>query len=236
MDHITEEIKESPVTIDPVPSISHHPTNSGSLIIGFITIVFCIGLGFILGKNTTVRPITEPIQAIATPAPDPFANWITFSNTLFPFEFKYPKELSSFIRLTEKGIIMDSPDGGDMPLVKIDRYETPFAPTPWWYTYGLSNYPWMYNVATNLYNLDTNESIKGTEAVGQRKNIKGFVVSESLILLPYQNSLYVLYMNHNANPSIISSSKQILSSFQFISVDPKTASSVNVVDSLPQEP
>lgn len=74
------------------------PQNKFICILATLILALIVGAGsFLLGKNSTKEtplPIVKvsPTPAIPTPIPDLTANWLTYVNKDYQYEFKYPNE------------------------------------------------------------------------------------------------------------------------------------------------
>lgn len=211
----TDVPKKIPTT--PPSIMSHHASPGKSLIVGIVTIIICISLGMKIGIKQTQK--TTPVPMIQpTPSPiDPYQDWSTYENTKFFFTFKFPKELTTFFHETDTSVIIDSPDASGIPLVKIDQIPTYLTPTNWWYSFGLYQNPWIYNVAINPFEMpqQNQEPIKGIEVVGQRRAPGNIVVSETISIVPYRETIIALYGNKNATSTAKQSAASILETIEF---------------------
>jgi len=92
----------------PISPSTSSPKFPPPLIAIFVLLLVFVGaISFFLGKSLSqtktpsLPPISQfspsPIPEVPTPTPDPTANWKTYRNEKYGFEFKYPSHLHSLI-------------------------------------------------------------------------------------------------------------------------------------------
>lgn len=100
MDMPTVQTPPPPVA-QPVPAPPPPPKNNSGVLIGIFLVLLGILAGVALTKTTLLSAIRIPylsatptptLLATPTPTPDPKANWKTYTNNQYGFEFQYPTE------------------------------------------------------------------------------------------------------------------------------------------------
>ncbi len=173
-----------------------------------VTSLFVFLLIFVAGYK-----LIQTLQTSPTLQTDQSVNWKTYTNEEFNFSLKYPSSLVD-IGESENDLTISYPGPSDQPLFSVNFYRTNLAPQVWWKQNGETLYAWLFNTAFNRIEISEPGELKGLEAievVGQRRSPGGATLSSSIILLPHNDDLFVIY---GADSDGVY--KKILSTFTFL--------------------
>ncbi len=206
------------------------------LLLSSLLILSCLVAGFFAYKTQNlVKEITKlksvPTQiASATPTPDPTADWKTYTNEKYGFEFKYPESINTKNKITND--IFDLYMNGEEQnrvIISINQIKTfQTEPLEWWNTQKIDVYSKLPSScfdltkeATIISNHNAGTVVKQFDkeiTIGKSKDTKGCGVwpyNITFLLIP--NSQGILKITYEAGYSI--QSEDILSTFRFIEPD-----------------
>lgn len=115
----TAQVPENP---QETPDKAELKPKKFSLFLGILA-VFILVLGIVIGYKFSQKPAqpTPAPEAVATPTPDPTADWKTYTNDQYKFVFKYPNNWSTYNNTqranskTMELYLLNVPDGTPWP-------------------------------------------------------------------------------------------------------------------------
>lgn len=112
---------ESEVTTNSAVIVSQFSGNwwkLGILMIGLVLAGSIAFAGWQIGKKQTLPPLPTPIPVVqSSPTTDPTANWVTYTNSVDGFSFRYPNDYFRFQGDPSLGLFLSTsaPQGGNGP-------------------------------------------------------------------------------------------------------------------------
>jgi len=211
------------------------------ILIGILGVLILVGAVFGIYKyaqrQIPLEPTEEPTLEVATPTPDPTADWETYTNTKYGFSIRYPKNYTSQeygpsgpssiqvqLKSTEAGIDINIFWLGESPAYNMSL-------TEWYNDFLTAEMPYTsYGSQSGLEYTERKEiEIGGVKGIQLRQMGEYGVLAD--ILLPLPNAVVEIGIDYDVieTPEV----QQILSTFKFLEEERFVCPENNRVDCMP---